>query len=162
MYSLYILMGFIDTFTQMYHVLWPYASPYSIFPFPAWVHFLFLGLLLYSCYICYYLVIYKIEVPHQDTPISFVTMISSCIYFSENYILSFFFLDEYNLNMYRSTFLKFIFLLMDIYIVTTWGTGVWRCRSTVKQRAATFTKEFSKMPVAMCFRICVLCGVCEW
>lgn len=34
MYSLYILMGFIDIFTQMYHVLWPYASPYSIFPFP--------------------------------------------------------------------------------------------------------------------------------
>lgn len=90
-------------------------------------------------------------------------MISSCIYFSENNILSFFFMDEYNLYMYMSTFLKFFFLLMDIYIVTNGGTVVWRCRDSVKERAATSTKECSKMPVALCFRTCVLLWcVCEW
>lgn len=153
-------MGFIDTFTQMYHVLWPYASPYSIFPSP---HMSSLPFPRFASTFMQYLLLFSYlqnrGFTSENTDLSHLSQCSP--------VISIFLKITYShsslwMNMYRSTFSKFIFLLMDIYIVTNGGTGVWRCRSTVKERAATFTKECFKMPVAMCFRICVLCGVCEW
>lgn len=128
-----------------------------------WIPFLFLSLLLHSCYICYYLVIYNVEVPHQKT-------LTYLIYHNDLQFLLFFWKLHTLILLYGWIQLEYVyvhifkitFLLMDIYIVTNGGMGMRRYRGTVKERTATSTKECSKMPVAMCFRNCVLCGVCEW